>query len=65
MRDVALNLWKLQCKNEKCKTFFDYYGRLGSMKAIPCTNCGKSVQYRVGEFARHVPAITNGRVMPS
>jgi hypothetical protein len=64
MRDVAASLWKLQCKNEKCNRFFDYYGRSGSMKAISCTNCGKSLQYRVGEFARHGPAVGDGRVLP-
>jgi len=24
-------LWQLQCKNEKCNEFFDYFGRLSTM----------------------------------
>jgi hypothetical protein len=49
-------IWKLQCKYEKCKVFFDYFGRLSSNRAINCTNCGKSSQYRVADFIRHNPA---------
>jgi hypothetical protein len=56
MTDFEDRLWKLHCKNEKCMEFFDYFGRLLSHRAINCTHCGKSSQYRVAEFIRHDPA---------
>jgi hypothetical protein len=56
MANVDDRLWKLRCKNEKCGSFFDYFGRMRSDKGIACTNCGQSLQYRVAEFVRHNPA---------
>jgi hypothetical protein len=53
MTDSEDRIWKLQCKNEKCKRFFDYFGRLSSNRAVNCTNCGKLCQYRVADFLRH------------
>jgi len=58
-------LWKLRCKNEKCKQFFDYFGRLRSHKGISCTNCGQSLQYRVGEFVRHSSSNQAKLVIPT
>ena len=59
MNEVKNNLWMLECKNEKCKTFFDYFGRLSSFMGISCTHCGKSSKYAVADFVRHNP--TNPR----
>ena len=42
-------LWLLRCKNAKCGTSFDYFGRL-RRTAINCTNCGKRYEYDVADF---------------
>jgi hypothetical protein len=52
MTDFEDRLWMLHCKNEKCKEFFDYFGRLRFNRGINCTHCGKSSQYRAAEFIR-------------
>jgi hypothetical protein len=65
MPDMKERLWKIQCRNEKCKRYFDFYGRLRSTRCIPCTNCGKSLQYRAGEFVTRYPAINDDRGIPS
>ena len=55
MSDVNDSLWRLRCKNEKCKEFFDYFGRLSSVTSISCTHCGKSSKHGVADFVRHNP----------
>jgi hypothetical protein len=59
MNDIVSSLWMLQCKNEKCEMFFDYFGRLSALVGISCTHCGKSSKHRVADFVRHNP--TNPR----
>jgi hypothetical protein len=49
----------LQCKNEKCNKFFDYFGRVNSVTNISCTHCGKSSKHAVADFVRNNP--TNPR----
>jgi hypothetical protein len=46
------SVWLLRCKNEKCRVFFDYFGRLRPT-AVHCTNCGQRNQYTVVDFERH------------
>jgi hypothetical protein len=53
MIETKDTLWKLQCKNEKCDEFFDYFGQLTSTTNISCTNCGKSSKYVFSDFTRH------------
>jgi hypothetical protein len=43
MTDSEDRLWKLHCKNEKCKGFFDYFGRLRSNRAVSCTHTAGSL----------------------
>ncbi len=45
------SLWLLRCKNQKCGSSFDYFGRL-RRTAVNCTNCGKRYEYDVAEFVR-------------
>jgi hypothetical protein len=53
MTEPKDTLWQLQCKNEKCNEFFDYFGRLSSNTRISCTHCGKSSKHVVSDFTRH------------
>jgi hypothetical protein len=53
MNDIKDSLWRLQCKNEKCTEFFDYFGRLSSLAIISCTHCGKSSRYVASDFRAH------------
>jgi hypothetical protein len=53
MTEPKDRVWKLRCNNEKCKNFFDYFGRLRSKSGIACTHCGKISQYGVADFMRH------------
>jgi len=55
MSGVNDSLWKLQCKDERCKRFFDYFGRSQSNKIISCTHCGRSSKHGSADFIRHNP----------
>ena len=52
MNQVNDDLWRLQCKNVKCKRFFDYFGRVLTNTGVTCTHCGKSSKHVLAEFVR-------------
>ena len=58
------SLWLLRCKNENCRAFFDYFGRLRRASAN-CTNCGKRHEYDVADFMRHKSSKANSRAKAS
>ena len=53
MNQANDRLWRLQCRNEKCKGFFDYFGPLRSNRGITYTLCGKSTKHVVADFVRY------------
>jgi len=61
MNQVNDGLWRLQCKNVKCKSFFDYFGRVLSNTGISCSHCGIYSKHVVADFVRHKSALIPSR----